>query len=266
MSEDPIEVDMNDKHVMVMRYDPKAKFVLVSAKVKEQVGALADLTKILAIRGIDILEGHIYVSDAPEGYVTLFAASADSRMDANFVKQILQGSTYLESLTVIGGSRGAIIDSVNFPLIGGLNQRSILVTAATARDLMSRAKEKWGKEADEIIYEMGAEWGEAGWSGMISALGGDRESLQEYLQLFSAVGIGRAFVERFKPTGPSAVVSVQRLFECEGVRSDKPGSSFFRGIIAGCTSSLFGKKMTAMETSCLAMGDKECRFKATASE
>jgi predicted hydrocarbon binding protein/predicted amino acid-binding ACT domain protein len=251
---------LGEKHFMVMRYGPKKKYFLISAKLKEQVGALADFTKILAIRGVDVLDGRIHVSEVPEGYFTLFVEASNPRVDAGFLKQMLNNSSFIESLTVTESRSGMIVDSVDFPLVSGDGRRSIVLTADSARDLFSRAIDVWGKNAEDMVYQLGVDYGADAWSGRIGGLVSDGESLQEYLRLYAAIGMGMVFVERFKQDVPSIEVSVERLFECEGVESPSPRSVFFRGVLAGIASLLFGREMVAREVACVATGAKRCRF------
>jgi len=251
---------MNEKHVMVLRHVPKKKFFIISAKLTEQVGVLADLSKLLAVRGMTILEGHIHVPNPSYGYVTLLAEATDPATDADLLRQVLKGSIFLQSLTVIESKGGMIIDSVNFPLVGAMDRRAVLMSAESMRDLFDLVAAKWGKEAEDLIYGLGVGYGNGFWAELSGALGKDKDSMQEYLEFFSAIGMARATVERFKSNVPSLEVSVERLFECEGVTSKAPKSVFFRGVLAGSSSSLFGREMTARETDCIATGDKKCKF------
>ena len=257
---------LGEKHFMVMRHGLKKKYFLISAKLKEQVGALADLTKILAIRGIDVLEGRIHVSGAREGYVTLFLEAANPRVDVDFLKQMLSNSSFVESLTVTESRNGMIVDSVDFPLVTGDSRRSIVVTADSAQDFFSRAIDRWGKNAEDMVYQLGVDYGADAWSGTTVGSVSDGESLQEYLQLYAAIGMGMVFVEKFRQGVPSIEVSVERLFECEGIESSSPRSVFFRGVLAGTASLLFGREMVAREVACAAAGAKRCRFEISPKE
>jgi predicted hydrocarbon binding protein len=251
---------VDEKHIMVVRYGPKKRYFLISAKLSEHVGALADFTKILAIRGVNILEGSIHVSDAPEGHVTLFVEGSDPRTDAGFLEQMLSGSSFLESVEVFEGRNGMIVDSASFPLVSDVAGRSILLTTDSLRNLFSHVTEKWGKDAEELIYQLGVDYGSGLWSGTASAPVSDKESLQQYLHVYGAIGMGRVTVEKFRDAVPSVDLSVEGLFECEGPRSPAPRSVFFRGILAGTASSVFGREMAAREVACVAAGAKKCQF------
>ena len=52
---------MSEKYVMVLRHEPGRRYFLISVKAEERVGALADLSRLLAVRGFDVLEGHVFV-------------------------------------------------------------------------------------------------------------------------------------------------------------------------------------------------------------
>ena len=251
---------MNEKHLMVLRYSPKKKYFLISMKLAEQVGVLADLSKLLAVRGMTILEGHIHVANPSYGYVTLLAEASDPATDADLLRQVLKGSMFLQSLTVIESKGGLIIDSVNFPLIGAMDKRAVLMPAETMKDLFNLAEVKWGNEAEDLVYRLGVEYGNGIWTEISGALKKDKESLQEFLEFYSAIGMARATVERFKLNVPSVQVSVEKLFECEGVAAKTPRSIFFRGVLSGSGSSFFGREMVAKETDCIATGDKKCKF------
>jgi predicted hydrocarbon binding protein len=248
---------------MVMRYSPKKRYFLLSAKLRERVGALADFTRILAIREVNLLEGRVHVSDASEGYVAFFVEATNPRVDADFLEQMLKGSSFLETLTVVEGKDGMIVDSASFPMVSGLGKRSILLDADSARDLIYRLTEKLGTGAGDIVYQLGVEYGSNAWSGAVGGLVRGEESLQLYLQLFEAVGMGKVRLEEFREGDPSMVVSVERLFECNGLSSSSPRSFFFRGALAGIAGSLFGREMSAREVACVASGAKRCRFEVS---
>jgi predicted hydrocarbon binding protein len=251
---------MDAKRVMVMRRDPKKKYFLISAMLKEQVGALADITKILAIRGVDILEGHIHVASEPHGYVTLFAEATDKKADADFLKQMLQGSSFLESVTVLESRKGLIVDTVNFPLATDFGERSILFSAESVRDIFRTAKEGHGGNAAEMIFNLGFTQGSGIASKLFVGLDREKDSLQDFLSFYGAVGMGKITLDRYNAETDTLRVSVDGCFECEGLQSASPVSVFFQGVLAGSFASLFGREMVAKETKCVAMGAKKCEF------
>jgi predicted hydrocarbon binding protein/predicted amino acid-binding ACT domain protein len=251
---------MTEKVVMVMRRDPKKRYFLISAMLKEQVGALADMTKILAIRGVNILEGHIYVTSEPHGYVTLFAEATDAKADADFLKQMLKGSSFLESVTVLESRKGMIVDTVNFPLMTDFGQRSILLSAESVRDLFRTAKEGYGNTASEAIYSLGFSQGGVISSKLFVGLEKEKETLQEFLSFYGAVGMGKPIIEKYSAEAETLRVSVEGCFECEGLQSSSPVSTFFLGVLAGSFTTLFGKDVSVKETKCVAMGAKKCEF------
>jgi len=251
---------MNEKHVMVMRNNPKKKCFLISAELKEQVGALADITKILAIRGVDILEGQIYVTKEGRGYFTFFAEAADAKTDADFLIQMLRGSSFLESVEAVESRKGIIIDSLNFPLTTDFGERSVLLSAESARETFRKAREQYGRNAADLIYSLGFSNGSGVWAKLFGGLGRDKESLQEFLSYYAAIGMGKATLVRYRAEANTVTVSVEGCFECEGVQSASPVSAFFVGVLAGSFSSLFGIQMVANETRCIATGAKSCEF------
>lgn len=251
---------MNEKQVMVMRHNPKKKYFLISARLKEQVGALADITKILAIRGIDILEGQNYVTEGGLACVTLFTETANAKTDANFLEQMLKGSTFLDSVEVLESHRGMIIDSLNFPLVTDYGERSILFSAESARETFQAAKGQYGRNATDLIYSLGYSHGKSVWSKLFAGLEKDKESVQESLAFFSAVGMGRVTLVRYKADANLLTVAVDGCFECEGLQAESPVSAFFVGVLAGSFTALFGRGMVANETKCIAMGAKKCEF------
>jgi len=254
---------MNEKQVMVMRHDPKKKYFLISTMLKEQVGALADITRILAVRGVDILEGQIYTTMEGHGYVTLFAEARDARIDVNFLKQILRGSTFLEATVVLESHKGMIIDSVNFPLVTDFGERSILLSAEAVRETFRTTREGYGKEAADLIYRLGFSYGSGVWSKLFTGLEKDKGSVEGFLAFYSAVGLGKATLERYRVEASILRVSVEGCFECEGLEASSPASAFFLGVLAGSFGALFGREMVAREIKCVAMGDKRCEFELT---
>lgn len=251
---------MSEKQVMVMRNNPKKRFFLISARLKEQVGALADITRILAIRGVDILEGQIYVNLEGFGVVTLFTEAADPKADADFLKQMLQGSSFLESIVVLESRKGVIIDTINFPLMTDFGERSILLSAESVSESFRKAKSEYGNTAADLIYSLGFSHGKGIGSKLFTGLGKDKEAVEDLLAFYGAVGMGKAALERFRGEDKSFTVSVESCFECEGLQSTAPVSAFLAGVLAGSFTSLFGREVVANETKCIAMGAKKCEF------
>ena len=68
-----------DKEVMVFHYDPKKKVFLVSLHLENEPGALGNLADLLAVRGMNILEGFFGgMSSEPKATVSFFVETETS--------------------------------------------------------------------------------------------------------------------------------------------------------------------------------------------
>ena len=81
--------------------------------------------------------------------------------------------------------------------------------------------------------------------------------------LFAGGILSRMEVEFGKPM----IVRIWDSMECEiGKGSETCFSRWTRGLIAGFASKYFGKKVTVVETRCIAKGDPYCEFTVTVEE
>ena len=86
--------------------------------------------------------------------------------------------------------------------------------------------------------------------------------LPNLMSLYSAAGWGIFKAIDVDSEKGSGTVQAIDCFECapsQGKKS-KPYSQFIRGHIAGLFSELFGKRIDAVETECIACGDPHCQF------
>lgn len=257
--------EMNDRYVTVLRYDPSKRYFLISAKLKEQVGALADLTRILAVRGFNILEGYFFVPKGqPTGTMTLIAEASRQKVDKDFVQQLLEGSSFIDSVEVVESKKGLIINSVNFPVRWEAEGRVLLLQTDALKQMFTAMRDKLGKEADGFLYKLGSDYARKIWKDLFSGLPVDQESIQYQLELYSALGFGKPEITRYKQQVPSAKISVSGSFECEDGHSSVPMSHFLRGALGGSFEVFLGRGLTTTESQCVAMGAKNCEFEISA--
>jgi predicted hydrocarbon binding protein len=258
---------MEDRYVTVLRYHPAGRYFLISVKIREQVGALADLTKILAVRGFNILEGHFFSpKDNPSGFVTVIAETSGPKTDIQFVQQLLESSPYLESVSIAESKKGLIIDSLNFPVRLGSGGRMVMLQTGALQKILRSIRAKLGEGADEFVYGLGLDYGTQTWRELFSGLPGEQDVVQYELELLTALGMGRAKVTGYKAQPPSVKLSIEGSFECEGEKSDSPACHFLSGMLAGGLGVAMHGELGARETKCAAKGARACEFEVGARD
>jgi predicted hydrocarbon binding protein len=251
-----------EKDVMVYHYDPKRKFYLVTLQLENKPGALGNLTNILGVRGINILEGHFGgIKENGYGTVSFFIESTNARMDRNFVQELLESAVGVSDVEVKESVEGFLADSVNFPLSWNSGERAVVVRSHNMLVMFDTIRREAGPNGNDIIYKGGFEYGKTLWESILTMFRPKtKEGLAEMLHVYNAIGWGRMELQLLDEDRCSATIRMTEGFECHGVKSDMPKSDFIRGHLSGAMSAYFGTVVTAKETSCVSRGDKYCEF------
>ncbi|MGP8057556.1 MAG: V4R domain-containing protein [Nitrososphaerales archaeon] len=253
---------IRDKDVMVYHYDPKKKVYLVSLHLENEPGALGNLANLLAVRGMNILEGYFGgMSYEPKATVSFFVETTNPRMDEGWIKDFVQSSTYASDVEVRPGVDGFVSDSVNFPVTWNNGDRALLIQAASLRTMLGAIIWADGVEGERAIYDQGFNLGRATYERLFSIYRPkSRAGLAEMLKIYSATGWGRLELPGLDPEHKRAKLKLEEGFECTGMKTGKPVSNFIRGHLAGVLSTYFGSDVKAVETRCISKGDAYCEF------
>ena len=250
-----------DKDVVIFRYDPAKKYFLISLHLENKPGALGNLANLLAIRDINILEGFFGgMSYGSNANVSFFVESTNKRMDKGWLMDFLKGSVYVSDVEVKEAHEGLLTDSLNFPLTWNNGDRAILMRVDGVRAMLGSIKSA-ESSGDASVYSQGFSYGKAAWDNLFSTYHpGTREGLGEYLGIYSATGWGRPELTELDLAKRKARVKFADSFECSGLSTGAPASSFVRGHLSGCFSAYFGGYVRAVERKCVSKGDPWCEF------
>jgi len=255
-----------NKDVMVYRYDPKKKYFLASFHLENKPGALGNLANLLAIRGINILEGFFGgIESGPKGNMSFFLESTNQRMDEGWLKDFLGSSVYVSDVIVKSGVEGFLSDSLNFPITWNNGDRAVLMRVEGLRVMLDAVKSAYKEEGGEMIYQQGLSYGKAAWDNLFGVHHPTtKEGLEEMLKVYVGTGWGKIEVAYLDATHSQARVRMQEAFECTGLSTGHLECHFIAGHLAGAFSAYFGKETRASETKCGAKGDSRCEFEIVA--
>jgi predicted hydrocarbon binding protein len=247
---------------MVFHYDPKKKVYLVSLLLENKPGALGNLADVLAIRGMNILEGFFGgMSYEPKTTVSFFVETTNQRMDEKWLKEFIESSAYASDVEVRPGVDGFVADSVNFPLTWNTGDRAVLMQMASLKSMFDAVMTAEGKEGERVIYDQGFSYAWATYERLFSTYRpNSRAGLAETLKIYSATGWGRLELSGLDPVHKRAKIKLEEGFECTGRSTGKPESNFIRGHLAGVLTTFFGSEVKAVETMCISKGDSYCEF------
>jgi len=255
-----------NKDVMVFRYDPKKKYFIVSLHLENKPGALGNLANLLAIRGINILEGFFGgMSYSQKANVSFFIESTNQQIDEGWIKDFLSSSVYVSDVEVRAPVEGFITDSINFPLTWNNGDRAVLMRVEGLRVMLDGVKSAYTDTGEAEIYRMGFSYGRAAWENLMGVHHPkSKEGLAEMLRIYVATGWGKVDLLEFNPQHLHARLKLEDGFESEGLSTGKSECYFIGGHLAGLMSSYFGADLKAHETRCVSKGDSYCEFELSA--
>jgi len=254
-----------DKEVMVFHYDPKKKVYLVSLHLNNEPGALGNLANLLAVRGMNILEGFFGgTSTEPKATVSFFVETANQRMDESWLKEFIESSVLVSDVEVMPGVDGFVADSLNFPLTWNTGDRAVLMRTASLRTMFVTIMAADREEGKRAIYDQGFSYARATYERLFSTYRPKgKEGLAEVLKTYSATGWGRLELSSLDPESKRAKLKLEEGFECTGMSTGKSESNFIRGHLAGVMTTFFGSRVKAVEIKCISKGDPSCEFEVS---
>ncbi|HYC26575.1 MAG TPA: hypothetical protein VEB67_00970, partial [Nitrososphaerales archaeon] len=90
-----------DKDVMIYHFEPKRRIYLVSLHLENKPGALGNLADLLAVRGMNILEGFFGgMAYGPNATLSFFVETSNKMMDEKWLKDFLSSSVYASDVEV----------------------------------------------------------------------------------------------------------------------------------------------------------------------
>ena len=255
-------MDDRNKDVIVYHFDPKKKHFLVSLHLENKPGALGNLANLLAIRGINILEGFFGgMSYGEKANLSFFLETTNQQMDEGWIKDFLVSSVYVSDVEVKASVEGFLTDSLNFPITWNNGDRAVLMRVEGLRVMLDSVKAADPGAGEEAIYLQGFSYGKAAWDNLMGVHHPKtREGLAEMLKIYIATGWGKTELLDVNPARNQARIRMEEAFESTGLNTGKAECYFIAGHLAGMMSVHFGSEVKTVETKCRSKGDPHCEF------
>ncbi len=256
--------DRFPKDLFVGVYSPGRRLVEFQVEKKNVVGALAQISTVIARFGINICSA--FVTAYPEEHRSLFSFIADlTGVDATS-EQVAEELRKLDVVLDVkfreAKIKGLMVNDSHFPVLA-IGERCIILRVETVGDMFRRLNNVFGSGAAVILYEMGVNTGENKMQSIRSRYGlAGREALEITLTERVARGWGIPEVTDFDREESRATLRVHGLFEClpfKG-REKEARSHFFRGYLEGAFRQIFDREVVVLEEKCIAKGDAQCEF------
>jgi len=243
---------------------PGEKCVQICLILKDVPGALAKAARLLADARANVKTGStFYLPEYPSAGI--WSSFVDFSRATKSPQEVFED---LKRLDVVLEARleephPAPFESIHFPVLHATTRALILPIGMfwALWDGFERILQPSGLAA--VLYNAGKEVGERAAKRLREMFDIEGEELtQAFAQAVKATGWGITEVSRIDMKKHSATIIVRDCFEAAAWRK-KPYNvcHWTRGYLAGYMSTVFGKRVEAVETKCMAKGDKCCEFK-----
>jgi predicted hydrocarbon binding protein len=238
------------------------KLVEFSIELANTPGDLAKVATVLSTHKVNVLTGF---HDSEQWSFFADVSEIESSVD-DIVKEISSLPSVSKVSLGEGLSEGIIVDTLHQQLMWG-PFRTILIRAEVMSSILDRVKGIFGAEGKAgkaVLYGMGEAAGRNFYNGIASQIGSEtiRSHIKDIIGLHKAQGWGDFKLISVDLDKPTALVQAHNNFECAhlGGRGSSSQCDFVRGHLAGVFSEIFGKRVNATETLCVARGDPCCQF------
>ena len=155
-----------------------------------------------------------------------------------------------------------MIDEFAYPLYVFPGHRSIILLGHDFQEMIKGLYEKIGEGAAVLLYYLAYSGGKFIAEHLSEKIGlKGEELLTEILKFYQASGWGRVELIEYYPYRMKITLRLYDSIECKAFKgSDKPMSQLIRGHLSGLLSSLLKTEVRAVESKCIAKGDKYCEF------
>jgi predicted hydrocarbon binding protein len=251
------------KIITAFMYIPKKSYFLLNLELRNRLGDLAAVSKILADSNIEVLTGSFTRGAAGRpGVWQVFVQPLNSNMSSDDLKRLLLSCPDVVGCQIKESREGLLVDALTFPIKISSGQRALIIRNDVWNSMLQRTREKFGSGGDVIIYEQGNMAGRMSGRELLAALGRDFlvKQIDQVVAMYQALGWGKAKILSFVQSPLSLVVRMWDSAECMGQKSEKATGHFIRGHIIGNMEEIFGVECKCAETSCLAKANPYCEF------
>ena len=245
----------------------KRKLVEFSIELANSPGALASVASILGKHKVNVLTG--FHDSTQWGF---FADVTETNTPVDEIIKEISGLAAVSKVALSEKtSEGIIVDTLHQQVVVGAF-RTIIVRAEVMRSILDRVREIFGvdgKAGKAVLFAMGEAAGRTVYKEIVSQTSAEaaRAHPEDIIGLFTAQGWGDFKLASLDLERNTACVNVSNGFESAYLnRPVSPSSDFTcdftRGHLAGMLSEIFGKRLNATETLCVAHGHSHCQFEA----
>ena len=230
-------------------YAPQRNIICIVIETKRGEETLIKLLSYCASRKVRLLSTSITLHpDSPRAYITSILDVTSMNLDvASLVKEI-------RSLPYI--HRAEVLET---PMTRA-KARLITFTLREFSSIIKGAYEKFEEAGAVFLYFLGYEMG-LHIAEDITEKYSDYDALNHFFFWIRALGWGDCRITKYIDK-KEVIIEAKNLFECMVFLGEKTASSshLFRGLLAGFTEAIWGRKTEVIEETCIACGDPVCRF------
>lgn len=213
-----------------------------------------------------LIGGTLQSLQSDEATCALLVDLTETDVTASQLASRLESLPKVRSVEFQESSSGLVSDRFHFPLTWD-GQRAIVLLSDVMGSIIARIHAIFGSgpTAEVLLYQLGEAAGSAEIARLRTIMG-QGTILAELPQLFdnlSASGWGVFRIRLVDFDKKAAILRVFENFECMyyAGKSLKMRGHFVRGLLAGRFTEVFGRKVEATETACIAQGRGDfCEF------
>ena len=248
------------KEVLVARYSADERLIQLLVKMRDVVGALADVNRITAGEAVDLRQSVTYSVPRKYAVYSAFAVvKQDYDLDALLGK--LKESPFVIDATAVDGDDGSVIDTLLFP-VNFARDRVVILEAMAVVSMFEAIQQTFGSGGSVIMYQLGHHYGRSLFAKLSTTL--TRPYMIKHhaygLKILGATGWGLPMIQSVDEDLTKVEIQVREAFLCEKSHAKGRTGYFMAGLLAGAYSFLSGKELQGSETRCVAAGDQACEF------
>lgn len=141
--------------LMVLEYLPGKNLLMGVAELKNEIGALAEATSIVAKAGLNLTYSKTFALSGDDVAVWSFTGILGPNDDPNRIERALGDSPKVLACKIRVSDRGLILNDLQFPISIGEGERAMLVVPHALTSMFSRMTELLGSGGRTVLYEEG---------------------------------------------------------------------------------------------------------------
>lgn len=235
---------------------PESNLAWFKFLLKDEVGAVARCTDVLAKRGADLISGYFEVLERGKTGKYIAFAEVKEGSDLNILVRSLRGLDVVLDLEYHTTGK-VIFQTAEFPLTL-LGIRAFIARAETFVDMI-KAIEAGSHRPGELVFLSGLRSGMNAARHFCEKIGMAKENAMESLiGLLFAAGWGKLYVD-FDLKSLSGTITVRDSFIADAYgAAASPRCGWLSGFFSGFFTVIFEEEMFAKEIKCKSVKGNEC--------